>query len=251
MNKVWTVAWTLYLTLSLSAATDLKNIVDSNGHTYWVGYDKIGSGNEDCYIRYLNTLGVQQWKVYLETSTQVNCRGVWIDLDPQEKPIVLFSVDGHDSTNDITDHSTISDAFSNAIFSEYGRGNGVTISVLAEIDPVSKMIVKGTYLRAEKENGDVNTMKPIKVEYCKSGDILVQVESASSPPAAGSSSNSFIPNSETISQPSKTWDTYLRISRSLDKILDSQVNKKLTCSSHRIRLLICILFIFLILLIFG
>jgi hypothetical protein len=232
---------------TFSQATDLKIAFTKSGYKYWVGYDAISGGNEDCYIRYLNSEGLQQWKQYLEVSTDVKCRGVWIELDRNEYPVVVFSIDNDASDNDlITKYKAEPDAFTDSIFPTYGIGQGVTETLVARINPSTRKIEKATFLRAQTANGVNNAMVPKSISYCDTHTLIVHVSSKAYPPAAGSTEANFIPiRGIGSSTTNKEFSTYFRISESMNQLIESTITKELTCFAGFNQLQLVMLFVVL------
>lgn len=175
---------------SVAAPPAEERVTDSAGNEYRVGYDQVSSNDQDPYVEKLNDAGDTLWRIRHD-ETPVDARAVFVALDDQERPYVVFTGDGGSNESDrFQTHRVEAGAFDDAPFRSYGSGGGAKVSVIARLDPATGDIEAGTYLIARLSNGSTNTISPTGLAV--SGDaVRLSVDSAAWPPAAGADSGNW------------------------------------------------------------
>ncbi len=166
------------------------SITDAEGNTYSVGFSQVTGKKQNPWVEKRNPTGGQVWRI-VHDDTPADARAFAITLDADQRPYVVFTVDGgsNDANRFQTRHVT-GTPFSAAPFPSYGPGGGGKVTVVARINPDNGRIEHGTFLRARLNNGNTNTMNPEGIAIV--GDtVQVDVVSTAWPPAAGARHNSW------------------------------------------------------------
>lgn len=167
-----------------------STVTDGSGNVYTIGFDQVSSDNQDAFIRKEDSGGNQIWKVTYE-STAVDGRGVNIFIDASGNIWASFTVDGGSTSGDYINQKEIeSNAFSGVFANGFGSGGGKKVSILAQINPDTGKIIKGTFLTARLTNGNTNSLNVGKLGS-KNGNLAIYVESAAWPPGKGTSYSRF------------------------------------------------------------
>ncbi|EAY31854.1 hypothetical protein [Microscilla marina] len=159
---------------------------DAQSNQYTVGFDQASSNNQNPYVIKKDGQGNQLWKVTYE-NTGVDGRAVLVTVDANNVPWVVFTVDG--GSNDagyITKKQINADAFSGVYMNSYGSGGGPKASVIAQLDPATGNIVKGSFMTARLTSGKTNTLNITKIGF-NNGNFAFEISSAAWPPGKGSS----------------------------------------------------------------
>lgn len=172
------------------ALSSSQTAIDDQGNTYKVGYTQVSSKNQDPFVAKIDKNGNQLWKVVHESSP-VDGRAILVNVDSNNQPWVVFSVDGGSyDAGYITKKSVEADAFKGVYQHSYGRGGGAKVSVLAKINPDNGLITKATFVTARITSGKTNTLK-IKELGFSGNNPVVKVSSSAWPPGAGSKYTRF------------------------------------------------------------
>lgn len=168
----------------LSASTTAQDAV---GNRYEVGFDQVSSINQNPFVRKVNASGQEIWRVIYE-NTPVDGRAVWVALDANQKPYVVFTVDGGSNDAGAINKKELdnANAFSGVFQSGYGSGGGPKASIVARLNPENGKIEKATFVAARLTDGKTNTLNITKFGF-QSGKVAFEVSSAAWPPAEGSS----------------------------------------------------------------
>jgi hypothetical protein len=217
---------------------DKANFTDENGDQYYIGPPVGDTTTNNCWVKRLNSAGVQQWKQFYENDNKFLCTGQSIQKGFDGNLWGIFTVTPTqgmtDSQNPLASAST-SGAFSGVVFPDYGKVEGKDMSVIVKINKDTHVIENGTYLYSEDSNGSPNTFYTTSIELCQDNSFVVFGSASDSPPAANSISSGFIPNTPdpNSTKNSKTgrWDVYLHISDKFDEIIESQIGSEIKCSS--------------------
>ncbi|TVR94637.1 MAG: hypothetical protein EA428_00190, partial [Spirochaetaceae bacterium] len=78
---------------SISALPANTTVTDSSGNVYEVGFDQVSSNNQNPFVRKKASDGTQVW-YHRHDTTDADMKAVAVALDSQDRPYVLFSVDG-------------------------------------------------------------------------------------------------------------------------------------------------------------
>lgn len=160
---------------------------DAAGNRYEVGFDQATSINQNPFVRKTNAAGQEIWRVVYE-NTPVDGRAVWIALDANQKPYVVFTVDGGSNDAGAINKKELDNpnAFSGVFQSGYGSGGGPKVSVIARLNPANGKIEKGTFVTARLTDGKSNTLNITKFGF-QNNKVAFEVSSAAWPPGEGSS----------------------------------------------------------------
>lgn len=145
--------------------TSNNQATDSQNNQYTVGFDQASSNNQDPYVIKKDSQGNQLWKVTYE-DTGVDGRAVWLAIDANDTPWVVFTVDG--GSNDagyITKKQANTDAFSGVYMNSYGSGGSPKASIIAQLDPAIGNISKGTFMVARLTSGKTNTLNVTQIGF--------------------------------------------------------------------------------------
>lgn len=168
----------------LTASTTAQ---DAAGNRYEVGYDQVTSINQNPFVRKLNASGQEVWRVVYE-NTPVDGRAVWVALDANQSPYVVFSVDGGSNDAAAINKKELdnANAFSGVFQSGYGSGGGPKASIIARLNPDNGKIAKATFVTARLTDGKTNTLNITKFGF-QNGKVAFEVSAAAWPPGEGSS----------------------------------------------------------------
>lgn len=173
-------------------------VTDLQGNTYEVGYNQVSPDNQNPFVRKTDSEGMVKWSIMHE-ATAIDCKATMIALDNQDRPYVIFTLDGGSTESSyITQKFADAQAFSGVPFSGYGRAEGAAkISVLARLEPETGQIEKATFLMARTAQGDANaTGKTNSFEVVKIGlkpeSVVVQAHSWYKPPAKEATQGNFV-----------------------------------------------------------
>jgi len=168
----------------LSASTTAQ---DALGNRYEVGFDQASSINQNPFVRKVNSSGQEVWRVIYE-NTPVDGRAVLVAIDANQKPYVVFMVDGGSNDAGAINKKELdnANAFSGVFQNGYGSGGGPKVSVIARLNPENGKIEKGTFITARLTNGKTNTLNITKLGF-QNAKIAFEVSSAAWPPGVGSS----------------------------------------------------------------
>lgn len=163
--------------------TSEQTVTDDEGSVYTIGYEQVTSNNQDPFIEKTGKDGEVIWRLKYE-ETPVDGKGEIIAL-LGDKLWAVFTVDGGSNDDEyITSHQTVDGAFLEVYLNSYGRGGGPAVSVLCQINPKNGQIIRGTFLRAELNNGNTNT-KRIRELAWVDGKLGIRATSAAWPAGAG------------------------------------------------------------------
>lgn len=159
--------------------------IDSEGNTYSIGFDQVSNINQDPFIHKQNADGETVWRLRYE-ETPVDGRGRMIAF-LNDRLWAVFSVDGGSNASEyISRHQTEAHAFDGVYLSGYGRGGGPVVNVLCEINPATGKIIRGSFLRAQLDNGNTNTKRIVAIGWID-GNVGIKAESAAWPAGIGTS----------------------------------------------------------------
>jgi hypothetical protein len=150
--------------------TAVNTVTDKQNNVYTVGYDQVTSVNQDAYVQKKNANGQVVWRLNYENTTP-DSRGVWIALDENDTPWVIFSIDGGSGDTGYITRKEIEGApFSGSFLSGYGKGGGAKVAVLARLNPTTGKMVKATFLVSRTNEGNHNAVdKTNSLEVTKFG----------------------------------------------------------------------------------
>lgn len=197
---------------------------DSQNNQYTVGFDQASSNNQDPYVIKKDAQGNQLWKVTYE-DTGVDGRAVWITIDANDTPWVVFTVDG--GSNDagyITKKQVNADAFSGVYMNSYGSGGGPKASIIAQLDPATGNITKGTFMAARLTSGKTNTLNISKIGF-NNGNFAFEISSAAWPPGKGTSYERF-PDITDADRVDGAFKVYYEIKTDLSEIVTATLLKQ-------------------------
>jgi hypothetical protein len=157
---------------------------DSQGNQYLTGFDQVSSNNQNPYVQKRDGNGNELWRYNYET-TGVDGRGVIVAIDGQDRPWVIFTVDGGSNDTDyITRLRTDPDAFNGVYANSYGTGGGPKVSVIARLDPETGTIMRATFVTARLTSGNTNTLEITRIGFTD-GQVSFEISSAAWPPGPG------------------------------------------------------------------
>jgi len=161
---------------------------DSVGNLYTVGYDQVSSNNQDAYVKKTDATGQELWR-YRYDETGTDSRGLLVVVDTQDRPWVAFSNDGGSTASTTFSKLHVeTGAFANVVAGGFGSGGGKKVAVIAQLNPATGRIVRGTYLTAVLTSGNTNSFTPKWIGYDEASDhVLVYGTSAAWPVKAGKS----------------------------------------------------------------
>ncbi len=168
--------------------TAVTTITDKDGNVYTIGYDQVSSNNQDAYLQKKNAGGQTVWRKIYDGSP-IDSRGVWITLDANQDPWVVFSADGGSGGSTAFNQKEVeANAFTGVYKSGYGAGGGPRVVIAAHINRETGKIFKGSYLGAKLTDGNTNSISADKIGI-NGGRMVLEVTSAYKPPAAGGTGN--------------------------------------------------------------
>mgnify|MGYP001080020626 FL=1 len=204
----------------LSSASEAT---DSKGNQYSVGFDQASGNNQDPFVIKKDGQGNQIWKITHE-NTGVDGRAVWVTIDSNDNPWVVFTVDG--GSNDggyITKKQVDADAFSGVFMNSYGSGGGPKASVIALLDPATGNIKKATFMAARLTSGNTNTLNITQIGF-NDGNLAFEIASAAWPPGTGTSYERF-PNITDADRVDGAFKIYYEIKTDLSEIVVANLLK--------------------------
>ncbi len=165
---------------------------DVDGNVYEVSYNETEESLIHPIVQKFDANGDLIWEIEHDRSN-VDVRAEIVTLDTQNRPWIVFSLNGGSSSNSyITLRASSENAFSGVFQSNYGQGGGPTVSLIARINPENGIIEKGTFVTAKLNNGNTNTLQIHGIGIAD-GFVRVQAESTFRPPHTGTS---FVPHPE-------------------------------------------------------
>lgn len=163
-----------------------NTVTDSDGNSYEVGFNQVSDNQQNPVVKKHDASGELVWEVVHDNSP-VDVRAVLVTLDTQNRPWVVFTLDGGSSSNSyLTLRTTSENAFSGVYQSNYGQGGGPSVSVITRLNPENGVIERGTFLTARLNNGNTNTYR-VRGIGVADGFVRVHGESAFRPPHTGTS----------------------------------------------------------------
>lgn len=212
--------------------TAVNTITDKQNHVYRVGYDQVTSINQDAYVEKKNASGQVVWRLNYE-NTAPDGRGVWIALDENDTPWVIFSIDGGSGeAGYITRKEVEGTPFSSSFLSGYGKGGGAKVAVLARLNPATGKIVKATFLVSRTNEGNHNAVdKTNSLEVTKfgvaNGKVVLEANSWFKPFSnqATEGNYKFHPEATDNNKHGAYWKMRVTLPTSLAKIDESLIIK--------------------------
>lgn len=128
--------------------------------TIYIGTNQVSSINQDPIIIRFNNNGIMMWCQTKYEVSGADSRGIGLLWgggyhNRKQRLYAIFTTDG-------TQGTTIEDDFRrytiNGWLNSYGQGGGPKVSVILQINPNNGNGIHGTFLRAELENGNTNTL---------------------------------------------------------------------------------------------
>lgn len=163
-----------------------KTITDTNGDRYSVGFNQVTEEQQNPFVEKTDASGNLLWEMEHDNSP-VDVRATIVTLDSQNRPWVVFTLNGGSSSTDyLNQRFTSETAFQNVFQSNYGIGGGPVVSVIARLNPNNGIIEKGSFIIAQLENGNTNTYR-VRGIGVQDNVVRVQGESAFRPPFEGQS----------------------------------------------------------------
>jgi len=207
----------VFPSLAKDKKKSLQTLKDSSGNLYEIGFIQVNSKNQDPYVRKISPSGKELWKLIYE-NTPVDGRATMITLDENQKPYVVFTVDGGSKENGSIQKKELDspNAFTGVFQNSYGIGGGPKVPVIARLNPNNGKIEKGTFLIARKSNGKTNGLSITKLDL-KKGKVIFEVSSTAWPPGEGSSYIKF-PNITDAYRVDGFFKIYYEMDSELSKI---------------------------------
>ena len=167
-----------------------KTTTDADGNRYETGFNQAGPENQNPFVRKKTPDGQIIWtKIY--EATDVDSSGELIQIDEQGNVWVVFSIDGGSTDATYINQKEIEPgAFTNTYQSSYGTGGGPRVAVITRINPTSGLITKGSFVTAQLNNGDTNTLSVTSTGF-NDGNFAFQVTTGAFPPGTGTSYEKF------------------------------------------------------------
>lgn len=206
-----------------SAGLNSSNVAqDSQGNRYEVGFDQVSDINQNPYVRKLNAAGQEQWRINHE-ATPVDGRAVLVAIDSEDKPWVVFTMDGGSNDANYINRKELdnSNAFTGVFQNGYGSGGGPKVSILARLNPANGKIEKGSFVTARLTNGNTNTLNITKLGFVDNRPAF-EISSAAWPPGEGSSYTRF-PNITDADRINGSFIIYYEMNRALSSIERAQL----------------------------
>lgn len=197
-----------------------STVTDSNGNRYETGFVQVSENQQNPFVQKYNPNDELLWEMEHDNSS-IDVRGILVTVDPENRPWVVFTLDGGSSSSSyIATKSASENAFSGVFQSSYGQGGGPEVSVITRLNSENGIIERGTFLTAKLENGNTNSLI---VQGIGVGDgvVRVQSESAFRPPFTGTTysehpeANEYGPCGVFLSQ--------IDLSITLDEIVESDL----------------------------
>jgi hypothetical protein len=193
---------------------------DSDGNRYETGFNQIEDNQQNPFVRKYDANNDLLWEIEHDNSP-VDVRGILVTIDLQNRPWVVFTLDGGSSSSSyLATRSTSENAFSGVFQSSYGQGGGPTVSVITRLNPENGIIERGTFLTARLNNGNTNTLR-VRGIGVADGFVRVQTESAFRPPYIGTS---FVTHPEAAEYgPCGVFLSQIDINQTLTEITESNL----------------------------
>lgn len=152
------------------------NIRYGTSSTIYIGTNQVTGINQDPILIRFDTNGTMLWCQTTIEITGADGRGIGL-LYGYDRLYAIFTTDGTQgaTTEDFRRYTT------NGWFTSYGQGGGPKVSVILQIDPNTGLGIKGTFLRAQLDNGNANTLVVTGIQYESSTTIKVSADSYFSP----------------------------------------------------------------------
>lgn len=174
-----------------SIASDIQlstsiTATDTDGNKYETGFYQVTDNRQDPFVRKFDANDDLLWEI-IHDNSPVDVRGVIVTIDSQNRPWVVFTLDGGSSSTDyLTTKTTSENAFNGVFQTSYGQGGGPVVSVITRLNPENGIIERGTFLTARLNNGNTNSLQ-VRGIGVADGFVRVQTESAFRPPFTGTS----------------------------------------------------------------
>lgn len=124
--------------------------------TIYIGTNQVSSNNQDPIVTSF-TNGSRNWTMSYDTSG-IDARGVGLLWDEASSNLYgVFTADGGSAG--------FAEATTDGWLSSYGRGGGPVVSVLLKLNPGSGEAEAGTYIRAQLNSGNTNTVRPTGLDF--------------------------------------------------------------------------------------
>ena len=190
---------------------------DPDGNTYEVGFNQVSGINQDPFVRKRDASGESIWYIEHEKS-EVDGRAVYVMVDDQDIPWVVFTLVGGSTSDDYITRRELKSpaAFENRYAGSYDMGGGPKVSIIAQLDPNTGKIEKGTFILAKKNDGTTNGFS-IQAIGMKDGHIAFTANTAAWPPGEGSSYRRF-PNITDEDRVDNVFKMYYEIDTDLTTI---------------------------------
>jgi hypothetical protein len=197
-----------------------SSMTDQGGNRYEVGIRQTDDGWNNPVVTKQDANGELLWSLEHDNSP-VDVRAEVVTLDTNQRPWVVFTLDGGSSSNSyITLRATSETAFQSVFQSNYGQGGGPQVSVIARLNPENGVIERATFLTARMDNGNTNRFR-VRGIGVADGFVRIQGESGFRPPHAGTS---FTPHPEaTEFGPCGSFLMQIDLTYSLNEIAESHV----------------------------
>lgn len=200
-----------------SSLTASNKATDADGNQYEVGWQT--GGFQDPFVQKKNNTGAVLWKNVYET-TDVDGRGVWVFLDGEKNPWVVFTVDGGSTSLEYINKKQIeTGAFTNVYAGGYGSGGGPKVCVVAKLNPATGKIVKGTFLTARLSDGKSNGFGIRKIGMLN-GRLAIEAETVAWPPGKGKT-YTRLPNITDANRVNNVFPVYYELAVDLSEITEA------------------------------
>jgi hypothetical protein len=182
--SAFTVSQTNFRCTSTEAqvqASGAPSVTDAAGNTYYVGTAQVTGDNQNPVIVSFDSTGTQRYcseTAYENDGPDADAKSIIINRNTG-RIFVGFTIDGGSTT--------AFDGFLSpgAWFPSFGvAGTGGAVSVIAEINPTTGGVVpnpNGTYIRAETNGGQTNTILVREMSFTNDGNLLIRAASRFSP----------------------------------------------------------------------
>jgi hypothetical protein len=197
-------------------------VTDTEGNRYEVGFDQSSSVNQDAFVRKVDSEGQQVWKINHDSSP-VDTRATLVALDRDENPWVVFTADGGSNESGYITRKELAspEAFQGVYQNSYGMGGGPKVSIIAQLDPISGKIIKGTFITARLSNGNTNTLN-ITAIGVNDNLVAFEIASAAWPPGPGTSYSRF-PDLTDEDRTDGTFLIYYEMNKALSELLRAEL----------------------------
>ncbi|MDW7690743.1 hypothetical protein R9C00_21705 [Flammeovirgaceae bacterium SG7u.111] len=210
----------------------LTLVKDRIGNTYEVGYDQVSNTNQDPYVQKTDAAGNVSWRV-AHAISGLREQATLVNLDPEDNPWVVFSVNGSDSTDaSFQKRYSQTHAFDSVLFSDYGYGGGAEVSILAKLNRENGQIEKATFLIARTKEGSIFSpfetnsfrVNAFGVGYEK---VVVEAQSWYRPPSAESTEDNFVFHPAAVNEHAigSYWEMSLVMPLNLSELQEIELTK--------------------------